>query len=146
MAGAHIQLGGPNVFFLTICSKDRIPWMATKDVEDGLVNIWREEATAWHVGYYLLMPDHLHLFCAPYDLSFNIDTWITFWKRRFSTRHPAGATGWQRRSFHHRIRDRIEYEERLLYVRENPMRKGLAGDLKEWAFQGRVHDLVWTSD
>jgi hypothetical protein len=36
------------------------------------------------VGDYLLMPDHLHCFCAPHDLSVDIETWIAYWKREFA--------------------------------------------------------------
>ena len=77
-AGAHIILGQPNIFFLTVNAKDRIPWMDQAAVQTSLVTIWRDEATAWLTGYYLIMPDHLHLFCAPRDLRFGIDAWITF--------------------------------------------------------------------
>jgi hypothetical protein len=41
-------------------------------------------ATAWLVGDYLLMPDHLHLFCAPRDIDMPIETWIRYWKRDFA--------------------------------------------------------------
>ena len=29
------------------------------------------------------MPDHLHLFCAPRDLNFTLDAWVTYWKSQF---------------------------------------------------------------
>jgi putative transposase len=141
--GAHIFLGQPNVFFLTANAKDRTPWIAQAAVQSSLHEIWRDEATAWRVGYYLLMPDHIHLFCAPYDLNFGIDQWITFWKRQFSRRHVAQPWEWQRRAVHHRMRDRIQYEEKLLYVKENPLRKGLVKNPDQWLFQGRVHDIQW---
>jgi len=144
--GAHIFLGHTNVFFVTVNAKDRIPWIGQPTVQSALVNLWRDEANAWLVGYYLLMPDHLHFFCAPRDLHFGIDEWITFWKRHFSRRHVDQEWAWQRRAFHHRMRDRIEYEEKLAYVRENPLRKGLVKTPEEWPLQGRVHDLRWTSD
>ena len=92
------------------------------------------------------MPDHLHFFCAPYDLYFNIDQWITFWKRRWSRTHPDREGEWQRRAAHHRMRHRIEYEDKLLYVRENPLRKGLVQRMEDWPFQGHIHNLVWTAD
>ena len=81
-AGAHVFLGHTNVFFVTVNAKDRVPWMNQAVVQTALVEIWREQACAWRVGYFLLMPDHLHFFCAPYDLRFGIDEWIIFWKRQ----------------------------------------------------------------
>ena len=65
--GAHIFLGQPNIFFVTVNAKDAVPWLANDLVHASLVKSWREEATAWLVGYHLLMPDHLHFFCAPHD-------------------------------------------------------------------------------
>jgi hypothetical protein len=98
-AGAHIFLGQPNIFFVTANCKDGIPWMADPTVNASLAEIWRTEATAWLVGYYLLMPDHLHLFCAPRDPHFGIDQWVKFWKSCFSRRHVAQPWSWQRKSF-----------------------------------------------
>src|SRR2546423_1748375 len=85
--GAHIYIGQSNIFFVTVNAKDRIPWIGQPNVQARLEEIWRGAATAWRVGYFLLMPDHLHLFCAPYDLHFGIDKWVTFWKREFSRRN-----------------------------------------------------------
>jgi putative transposase len=144
--GAHIFIGQPNISFVTVNAKDRIPWIGQTGVQSTLVQLWQEKATAWLVGFYLLMPDHLHLFCAPRDLHFGIDQWITFWKRQFSRQHVDQDCDWQRRAFHHRVRDRIQYEEKLAYVRENPLRKGLLKTAEGWPLQGQVHDLRWAAD
>ncbi len=144
--GAHIFLGGPNIFYVTVNAQHRVPWMDRSEVQNSLVDIWLNEAKAWQVGYYLIMPDHLHFFCAPYDLHFGIDRWISFWKARFSRRHLQQPWAWQRRAFHHRLRDRVEYEEKLLYVQENPVRRNLVKSSCEWSFQGRVYDIWWTGD
>ena len=117
--------------------------MAKTAVQETLQRIWRDEATAWLTGYYLLMPDHLHFFCAPRDLHFGIDQWMTFWKSQFSRTHLGEPWAFQRRSLHHRLRSQREYEDKLQYVRENPMRKGLATGLDDWPFQGRAHELTW---
>jgi putative transposase len=145
-SGAHIFLGQSNIFFVTVNAKDAVPWMANANVHKLLEEIWRTEATAWLVGYYLIMPDHVHFFCAPRDLLFEIDQWVEFWKSSFSRRRPDRSWAWQRRSFHHRIRNRIEYEEKLSYVRENPLRKQLIVEPDRWPYQGRIHDLRWTAD
>jgi hypothetical protein len=54
--------------------------LAQPSVQRTLHDIWQNTATAWLVSDYLLMPDHLHLFCAPHDLKFTIERWIGFWK------------------------------------------------------------------
>jgi putative transposase len=144
--GAHIFLSQPNIFFVTVNAKDAVPWMADATVQKSLAEIWRAEATAWLVGYYLVMPDHVHFFCASHDLRFGIDQWVEFWKSQFSRRHVDQPWSWQRKSFHHRIRNRIEYEDKMNYVRENPLRKHLVIQSDNWPYQGRIHDLRWTAD
>jgi hypothetical protein len=52
--GAHIYLGQPNIFFVTVNAKDAAPWMANSIVQNSLAEIWRVEATAWLVGYIIL--------------------------------------------------------------------------------------------
>ena len=141
--GAHLLLGQPNIFFLTVNAKDRVPWMNQSTVQHSLVAVWREQATGWLAGYYLLMPDHLHLFCAPRDLRFGIDDWVAFWKRQFSRQHLQEPWEFQRRSFHHRLRHAREYADKWQYVRENPLRHGLVQHPDGWPFQGQVHELRW---
>jgi hypothetical protein len=67
--GVRIEAGQPTILFLTVCAVRPATWLATEVVQDSLVKIWRE-ADGWLVGNYLLMPDHLHLFCGPRDLQF----------------------------------------------------------------------------
>jgi hypothetical protein len=66
--------------------------------------------------------------------------------RKKARDHRPRAWSWQRKSFHHRIRNRIEYEEKLTYVSENPIRKQLVARLDQWPYQGRLHDVRWTAD
>ena len=140
--GVHVTTGGPNWVFLTVTTAHRERWLAVPSVQRALHEIWEHKATAWLVSDYLLMPDHLHLFCAPRDLKFTIERWIAFWKDRLAKTHPdAGA--FQSGGFHHRLRDEENYAETWLYVRENPIRAGLVTQMAEWPYHGRVHDIRW---
>jgi len=66
---AHMPLverhNEPVIVFLTVCSKDRKRIFAAKDVAQVMVRAWTE-ATSWLVGRYVIMPNHIHLFCAPW--------------------------------------------------------------------------------
>jgi putative transposase len=140
--GVHTQRGRPNFVLLTTATKNRIPWLANPDVHRLLRETW-VAATAWLVGDYLLMPDHMHLFCAPRDLSFTIEQWITFWKRDFRRRHEREDWCFQSRGWHHRLRKDESYSAKWLYVQENPIRKGLAKQIADWPFKGTIHLLTW---
>ena len=82
-SGVHIGLNQSNIVLLTITTDQRKPWLANERANQLLRETW-SEATAWLVGDYLLMPDHLHCFCAPRDLHFGIEAWIKYWKREFA--------------------------------------------------------------
>jgi putative transposase len=142
-AGAHILLGQSNIVLLTVTTEKRRPWLANETAHRLLHETW-SEATARLVGDYLLMPDHLHASCAPQDLRFNIETWISYWKPEFRLKHGRPEWRFQSRGWHHRLRDGENYSEKWLYVQENPVRKGLVTRVDDWPFKGRVFDLVWT--
>jgi putative transposase len=143
--GVHVSLSGPNWVFLTVCTEKRGQWLAQASVQRTLHDIWQNTATAWFVSDYLLMPDHLHLFCAPCDLKFTIERWIGFWKDRFAKTHP-GAGIFQTGGFHHRLRDGENYSQKWQYVRENPVRAGLVARPEDWPYFGRVHEIRWSGD
>jgi hypothetical protein len=54
-SGVRIELGGPTIVFLTVCTDKRVPWLARTDVHEHLRTVWNE-AQAWPVGNYVLMP------------------------------------------------------------------------------------------
>jgi putative transposase len=116
--------------------------MANPRVQTSLESNWRT-ADTWLTGYYLIMPDHIHLFCAPRDLRFTIEKWSAYWKSQFSRAHLDEPTQWQRKAFHHRLRSRQEYTDKWNYVRENPVRAGLATHPDEWPYQGTINELRW---
>jgi REP element-mobilizing transposase RayT len=140
--GVHIMLGRPNWVFLTVCTEKRSPWLAQSAVQSALHQIWKHQATAWLVSDYVLMPDHLHLFCAPRDLKFTVERWMSFWKDRFAKEHLESGR-FQASGFHHRLRDDENYAEKWQYARENPVRKGLVARAEDWPFWGRVHEIHW---
>jgi len=141
--GVRLQFNQSNFVLLTITTENRKPWLANPIAHRLLHQAW-SEATAWLVGDYLLMPDHLHLFCAARDLNFSIEKWIRYWKREFNLKHRMPEWRFQSRGWHHRLRGGENYSEKWLYVQENPVRKGLASRIEDWQFKGKVFDLVWT--
>ena len=115
-------------------------WLAEPSIQRALHEIWLNTATAWLVSDYLIMPDHLHLLCAPYDLKFTIERWVAFWKDKLAKTRPE-AGEFQRGGFHHRLRDEESYSQKWQYIRENPLRAGLIERIDDWPYQGRVHEI-----
>lgn len=143
--GVHVAFGYPTIVFLTVCTKDWKPWLAQKSVQASLVNLW-ESVDAWLVGEYILMPDHLHLFCAPRDLDFTLQRWVTWWKRQFTKLHLEGTGSWQRDYWDTRLRHGENYSQKWLYVRNNPVRAGLVTTVEDWPYQGKLNTLPWSGE
>ncbi len=138
--GVKLSLAGQNWVFLTVCTKDRERWLADRLVQQALHCIWEKKATAWLVSDYLLMLDHIHLFCAPHNVNFTIERWIGFWKDCFA-KQVGKSAGFQPGGFHHRLRSDESYADKWRYVRENPVRQGLVKQSEGWPYFGRVRDI-----
>jgi len=134
--------GRPTIVFLTVCTLHRVSTLTEQIYHDALVQAWIE-ADAWLVGAYLIMPDHIHLFCAPKNEEIAIERWIAFWKRHFRRSCGASAPRFQSRGFHHRLRSDENYHQKWEYVRANPVRAGLVKVAEEWQYQGVLNHLPW---
>src|SRR5437870_4611456 len=61
------QHNTPIIVFLTVCTKNKNPILDDDAVHDVLKQSWKTRPS-WQVGRYVIMPDHIHLFCAPTEL------------------------------------------------------------------------------
>ena len=138
--GVLIFRGQATVVFLTVCTAKRRAGLADSMIHDALVASWKC-ANAWLVGFYLVMPNHIHLFCSPQNEECEIEHWIAFWKREFRRLMGNKAPRFQSRGFHHRLRNDESYAQKWEYVRENPVRAGLVRDTDDWPYQGSLNDL-----
>jgi putative transposase len=96
--GVLIFRDQPTIVFVTICSRKRRSHLANDSVHNALVESWRT-ATAWLVGFYLIMPDHIHLFCAPNNEDYKIEEWVCYWKRRLRRRLRTSEALFQAEAF-----------------------------------------------
>jgi len=140
--GVLIFRDQPTIVFVTICSRKRRSQLANDSVRNSLVESW-STAVAWLVGLYLIMPDHIHLFCAPNGEDHTLERWISFWKRRLRRQLRTPEALFQAHSFHHRLRRGENYSEKWEYVRMNPVRAGLVSHPDQWPYQGILNELPW---
>ncbi len=140
--GVLINPDHPTIVFLTICTKDRQPWLAKPEIHDLFRSIW-ENAAAWLVGKYVIMPDHIHTFVAPGQMALPLDNWVRYCKSQFSKKHQEPDHRWQTDYWDTRLRSWESYADKWEYVRNNPVRHGLVKVADDWPFQGQIHDLHW---
>jgi putative transposase len=134
--------GQPTIVFDTVCTKGRIAWLANDLVHQLLRQVW-QEATAWLMGRYVIMPDHIHFFAAATELPIPYDNWVTYWKSQFTKRYKVARHQWLTDHWDVRMRNASQDEEKWLYVLQNPVRHGLVARPEEWPYRGEIHELPW---
>ncbi len=135
----------PIIVFLTVCTKGKKPVLANDEVHALLRESW-VEAHSWIVGRYVLMPDHLHLFCAPaMPQSPPLQQWVSYWKSHAARNwpKPEDAPVWQRDFWDTQLRRVESYDEKWRYMVKNPVRADLVARAEDWPYQGEVNALIW---
>jgi adenosylcobyric acid synthase len=145
------------IIFLTVCTKNRQPLLHNDRMHELLQQAW-EQADGWRVGKYLIMPDHIHLFCSPARQDFSLQAWVKYWKslvsravKGFGANCGPGGTGpsmpvFQRDFWDTQVRRGKEYGEKWDYIRANPVRAELTDHPDRWEFQGELNVLFWHGD
>jgi len=122
-----------HVLFVTFCKSLRTPFPA--EARDIVLRhcIWEnEKRVALHAA--VVMPDHVHLLLtplrdgtgSPYPLSHVLKLIKGVSARRINQLLGSSGPVWQEESFDHVLRSEESFEEKLEYLRQNPVRKGLA--------------------
>ena len=110
-----------------------------------ILEAWSKAVAGWSVRY-VVMPDHLHLFCAPARFPPTpLEQWMAFWRAEATRRWPSREEKpiWQKDFFDRQLRRGESYAQKWHYVRENPVRDSLVPDADAWPWRGELHPLVW---
>jgi len=133
------------VFFITTCTLYRRPMLNRPTVHESFKAFaLRSPEYRVLVGRYVLMPDHLHLFAQFGRESVSIGIWMKSLKNALSKVLKTATfkpPHWEKEYFDHLIRSRESYNQKWLYVRENPVRAGLVRTADEWPYSGEIHEL-----
>src|SRR4051812_40196640 len=105
----------PVIVFVTVCTKNRVPWLPTQRHHELLRDVWMK-ATAWLVGRYVLLPYHLHMFVAPGAIDVTLEAWISYWKSQFTKQNGSPDLKWQSGHWDTRLRRGQSYDEKWNYV------------------------------
>lgn len=133
------------IYFLTACTQARAPWLACSEIHESFAAfcLGASDRGAF-VGRYVLMPDHMHLFASFQPGTIVLSDWMKSLRNRLSkTLRSMGrrAPHWQDGFFDHVLRSSESYEQKWLYVRDNPVRAGLVSRTDDWPYKGEIHRL-----
>lgn len=136
----------PAIFLITICVRGRKNLFATGELAQMIVETLGEiaEDCQWQIGHYVVMPDHIHFFCKSDEDHHTLSTFIGTFKSittRRAWNHGISGRIWQREFHDHLLRTAESYQEKIEYVRRNPVRAGLCEDADDYMLSGKVHDL-----
>jgi len=121
-------------FFITInCRQRSLNQLAYPDVWQGIRDAieFREQRGDWKWPIFLAMPDHFHGIVT-FPKTFYLRKNIREWKRWTARNH---RIHWQEGFFDHRLRSGENASSTADYIRQNPVRAGLATLPEEWPYR-----------
>jgi REP element-mobilizing transposase RayT len=119
--------------FVTFCKLDREPFPpAARDII--LKHCLHDDRKRFHLHAAVVMPDHVHLLLTPlqdengwpYGLPLILKLIKGISARNINRLQSRSGPVWQEESFDHVLRTNESFEEKLEYIRQNPVRRGLA--------------------
>ena len=126
---------------VTACKRRQI--LANEDVVSALVEAWTN-AKRWVVGNYVVMPEHLHVFCSPAAWPRDtVQSWVAYWKRLAGQLNPTLKGAFVYGCWDTQMRNQDHYARKLEYVAMNPVRRKLVSRPDQWPFRGRLVGLPW---
>jgi len=132
-------------YFITACTYNRRKLLNRPEVHECLRQHWNKslDLYGWAIGSYVVMPDHVHFFCADAEsrtpLSKMVGSWKQWSAKELCTLLSVKAPFWQREFFDHLIRSGESYSDKWEYVRQNPVRAGLVAAADDWPHAGHIH-------
>ena len=97
---------------------------------------------------YVVMPEHVHLLVSEPDVRTLADAmhrWKVSSSKRLRAFRPANELGrpfWEKRSYDRNVRDYEEFGEKLNYIHNNPVKRGLCSRPEDWPWSSCRHYLT----
>lgn len=126
-------VGSGAVFFVTICAQRRTAnTLALPSVGPRLIDAAKHyhDTGIWWLRLVVIMPDHVHavLAVAPHkELKKTVSAWKSYQTKRL-------GVSWQEGFFDHRVRGDESLDQKISYVRMNPVRAGLVKTAEAWPY------------
>ena len=127
----HYQETG-RILFVTFCKGNRSPF--SPEAKDAVLqHCLHDDGIRFQLHAAVIMPDHVHLLLTPlrdekgWPYSLPIILKLLKGASARTVNRLSGSTGpvWQEESFDHCLRSQESFAEKLEYLRQNPVRRGL---------------------
>jgi len=135
----YFGYSGTHAYFITICTKDKTNYFSDASTANSVLSELKSEASKadFIVYAYCLMPDHLHLLLIGREES-NLINFIKLFKQKtaYHFKQKTGTPLWQKSYYDHVIRKRETINSVAGYIFENPLRRKLVDDIRDYALSG----------
>ena len=127
-----------HIYFITICTANRKEIFNNYETVSEVVKQLKETADKlnFQILAYCFMPDHVHLLVGLNEADADLIGFIRHFKQKtgydFRKRHDINL--WQRSFYDHILRKEESVIETVRYIFNNPVRKGLVKEFKEYPF------------
>ena len=128
-------------YFITICTfnKEQI-FKDNPSTVTWFVDILREQSRTFRfkIWAYCFMHDHLHLLLEGDDVNSDLKKFISSYKQisSFYYKERVGKQLWQINYYDHVLRKEEDNMNVAYYIFNNPLRKGIVDDFKQYKFIG----------
>lgn len=127
-------------YFITLCTFDKKSVFNNKILVESLVNALREKSKFYNfkVWGYCFMPDHLHLLIEGSKEDSDMKQFISAYKQHtgFYYKKRTGKPLWQINYYEHVLTKEETIKKVLDYIFENPVRKRIVKDYREYEYLG----------
>ena len=129
--------------YITFNCYQHAPHLATAAARD-LFEQTLERLRRWYgfyVNAYVVMPEHVHLLVSEPERG-TLAVAIQMLKQIVSRKLHGSATGaafWQRRYYDFNVWSRRKLVEKMQYIHQNPVRRGLVARAKDWRWSSFRH-------
>ena len=129
--------------YITFTCFHRAPYLQTAEARDLFVYTF-ERVRVWYGFYvvgYVVMPEHVHLLISEPErktLAVALQMLKQIVSRKLH-RIPCGGPFWQARYYDFNVWSERKRVEKLRYIHENPVRRGLAEKAEDWRWSSSRH-------
>lgn len=135
----HWQQGG-STYFITFRVKQGM--LSASERQMVLASLVHWHQRKWHLHAAVVMPDHVHALVHPFpcgdqewhSLGEILHSVKSFTAHQINKRRKTQGSVWQDERFDRLVRNEAEFQEKLSYIMENPVKAGLAASLEEYPF------------
>ncbi|PIP13767.1 MAG: hypothetical protein COT45_04330 [bacterium (Candidatus Stahlbacteria) CG08_land_8_20_14_0_20_40_26] len=127
-------------YFITICTHDKKVVFLNSNINDWIVFTLRTLAdeSRFAVWAYCIMPDHIHLLIEGQDDKSDMRKFIALFKQKtgYEYKQKYGESLWQINYYEHILRKDEDTIEIAHYIFNNPVRKGIVENQREYPYLG----------